>query len=122
MASRAMDCSGLGLAAVFALWGAVALLLAVFVIGETLDWWHRRRQRGAHHPTGPAARTVAEITQRLHRDSTRLPPPRVIVIRRRMTDASTTAPRTAGSPVGDGGHAATVPDTSSNHSHHRPAE
>ncbi|MGH3718123.1 MAG: hypothetical protein ACRDRI_04630 [Pseudonocardiaceae bacterium] len=111
MASRAVDCSGLGLAAVFALWGAMALLLAVFVIGETLDWRHHRRQRGAHHPTGQAARTVEEITQRLHRDGTRLPPPRVIVVRRRTADASTygdrdaqgESPRTAGSPVGDGG-------------------
>ncbi|MGH3875203.1 MAG: hypothetical protein ACRDSR_27520 [Pseudonocardiaceae bacterium] len=101
MASRAVDCSGLGLAAVFALWGVVALLFAVFVIGETLDWWYRRRRRGAHHPTGPAARTVAEIAQRLHHESTRLPPPRVvIVVRHRIADASTAATVTPRDTVG----------------------
>jgi hypothetical protein len=86
-----MDCSALVLVPVFVLWGAVALLLAVLVIGEILDWWYRRRHSGAHHPTSPAARTVDEIIQRLHREGTRSLPPRVIVVRRRMTDASTTA-------------------------------
>ncbi|MGH3833555.1 MAG: hypothetical protein ACRDRS_24490 [Pseudonocardiaceae bacterium] len=93
-----------------ALWGAVALLLAVFVIGETLDWRHRRRCCGAHHPTGPAARTVEEITQRLHHESTRLPPPRVIVVRHRMADAPTKAIATSREslPAPQDHHSATV--------------
>lgn len=97
-----MDCSALVLVTVSALWGAVALLLAVLVIGEALDWWYRRHHRGAHHPTSPAARTVEEITQRLHREGTRLRPPRVIVVRRRMTDASTTTVAQRSLLTGDG--------------------
>jgi hypothetical protein len=82
------------LVAVIAVWGTVALLLAVLVVGETVDWWYRRRSRGAHHPAGPAARTVVEIDQRLRREAAGLRPPRVIVVRRRTIDTSS-APITA---------------------------
>lgn len=98
LASRSMDCSGLALIPVVVLWAAVALLVAILVIGEIFDCWHRGRCRGAHHLTGPAARTVKEIAERLRREATMLSSPRVIVVRRRMTDASTTV--TAPSPAG----------------------
>lgn len=81
------------LVAVIAVWGTVALLLAALVARETVDWWYRRRSRGAHHPAGLAARTVVEIDQRLQREAAGLRP-RVIVVRRRMIDASS-APITA---------------------------
>jgi hypothetical protein len=33
--------------AVITAWGTMALLLAVLVAGETVDWWYRKRSRGA---------------------------------------------------------------------------
>ncbi|MGH3849144.1 MAG: hypothetical protein ACRDR6_09405 [Pseudonocardiaceae bacterium] len=76
------------LVAVIAVWGTVALLLAAIVVRETIDWWYRRRSRGAHHPESPTARTVMEIDQRLRREATGLRPPRVIVVRRRIIASS----------------------------------
>ncbi len=57
------------LVAVIAVWGTVALLLSVLVVRETIDWWYRRRSRGAHHPASPAARTVVEIERRLRHEA-----------------------------------------------------
>jgi hypothetical protein len=89
-----MDYPVLFLVAVIAVWGTVGLLLAALVVRETVDWWYRRRSRGAHHPTSPTARTVMEIEWRLRREAAGSRPPRVIVLRHRMIDASN-APITA---------------------------
>ena len=81
-ANGPMDYPVLFLVAVIAVWGTVALLLAALVVRETVDWWYRRRSRGAHHPASPTARTVMEIEWRMRREAAGLRPPRVIVLRR----------------------------------------
>ena len=77
-----MDYPVLFLVAVIAVWGTVALLFAALIVRETVDWWYRRRSRGAHHSASPTARTVMEIDWRLRREAAGLRPPRVIVLRR----------------------------------------
>lgn len=79
-----MDCSTLILITAVILWGAVALLLLALLIREALD-----RRHGAHHPTHTAFHTVHEITQRIHHER-RLPPPRIITIHSRTTNAANT--------------------------------
>lgn len=87
-----VDGPGLWLLAVVGVWGTLLVLIAEQAVRGTVEWWHRRRQHGNHHPTGPAARTVEEIRSRLRREAAR--PARSIVIRHRVVTSLPATPQT----------------------------